>query len=326
MHRGRRPKDMRGTPSGGFWRWQWQRWRQGLPREPASGYRFAVAEPDLAFLGANRRWPTVTWIGHATLLFQLDGLNLLTDPQFSPRASPVPFLGPRRRVPPVPPLQSLPHIDVVLLSHNHYDHLDRASIRSLVQQPGGSPYFFTPHGMGRWFKRQGAGEVVEMDWWSEAPFRDLRLHCVPARHWSARTAFDRNRSLWCGWVVRGSFQILFIGDTGYSEQFREIHRQLGPMDLAAIPIGHYEPRWFMQASHVAPEEAVQIALDLHARRAIGIHWGTFPLTDEPLDEPPRRLRVALETAGLPADIFLVLARGETRRIDTLLSDSPVGSH
>lgn len=314
------------TPSGGFLRWQWQRWRAGLPREPAHGYHFAVAEPDPGFLAANRRWPTVTWIGHSTLLFQLDGLNLLTDPQFSPRASPLPFLGPKRRVPPVPPLASLPRIDAVLLSHNHYDHLDKASVRQLADQPGGAPCFFAPSGMGRWFKRQGIGKVVEMGWWSEAPFHGLRMHCVPVRHWSARTSFDHNQSLWCGWVIRGSFQILFAGDTGYSADFREIHRRLGAMDLAAIPIGHYEPRWFMQAAHVDPEEAVQIALDVHARCAIGIHWGTFPLTDEPLDEPPRRLRVALETAELPPQSFVVLARGETRRIDTLLSDTPAGSH
>lgn len=316
----RRPQDEPlPTPSGGFLRWQWQRWRAGLPKEPPHGYRFAVAEPDLRFLADNRQWPTVTWIGHSTLLFQLNGVNLLTDPQFSPRASPLSFIGPKRRVPPVPPLAALPRIDAVLLSHNHYDHLDKASVHQLAAQIGGPPCFFTPRGMGRWFERQGITGVVELAWWDDATFHGLGIHCVPVRHWSARTSFDKNRSLWCGWVIRGApFQILFAGDTGYSTVFSEIHRRLGAMDLAAIPIGHYEPRWFMQAAHVDPEEAVQIALDVHARRAIGIHWGTFPLTDEPLDEPPRRLRVALETAGLPPESFVVLARGATRRIDTLL--------
>jgi L-ascorbate metabolism protein UlaG (beta-lactamase superfamily) len=314
------PKRRQG-PRGGFLRWQWQRWRAGLPREPANGYHFAIVEPDLRFLAENRQFPTVTWVGHATLLIQLDGLNLLTDPHFSERASPLSFLGPKRRVPPVPPLTALPHIDAVLLSHNHYDHLDRPTVRQLAQQPGGPPCFYTPRGLASWFRRQGIERVVEREWWGDARLEGLTLHCVPARHWSARSSLDRNHSHWCGWVIRSpELQILFAGDTAYSEVFREIQRRLGPMDLAALPIGHYEPRWFMQAAHVDPEEAVQIALDVHARRAIGIHWGTFPLTDEPLDEPPKRLRVALETAGLPAEGFLVLPRGATQRIDALLAE------
>ncbi|MCK9532377.1 MAG: MBL fold metallo-hydrolase [Gammaproteobacteria bacterium] len=304
---------------GGFLRWQWHRWRAGLPREPAGGYRFPVARPDLQLLTENRAVATVTWIGHSTLLWQLDGLNLITDPHFSLRASPLGFVGPRRRVPPVPTLEQLPRVDAVLISHNHYDHLDKTSVRRLAAQAGGPPRFFVPQGLRRWFERRGITDAVELAWWDEDALGGLQIHCVPARHWSARGSFDRDRSLWCGWVIRSqNLQVLFAGDTGYSEAFREIRKRLGPMDVAAIPIGHYEPRWFMQAAHVDPEEAVQIAVDVQARCAIGIHWGTFPLTDEPLDEPPKRLRVALETAGLSPHSFVVLERGATRSVEALM--------
>jgi len=304
--------------AGGFWRWQWERWRQGLPREPAEGYRFPVATPDPARL-ARRDRATLTWIGHSTLLLQLDGLNILTDPQFSERASPLSFLGPRRRVAPVPPLQQLPAIDLVLISHNHYDHLDRRSVRQLAAQPGGPPHFLVPRGVARWFQRQGITAVEEFGWWEETRFRGLRIHCLPVQHWSARTSFDRNETLWCGWRLEGAdLSFLFAGDTGYSAHFRAIRERLGPVDLAALPIGHYEPRWFMGPSHVDPAEAIRIQGDLEARLAVAIHWGTFPLTDEPLDEPPQRLQRELAAAGIAPSRFAVLVRGETREVDELL--------
>jgi L-ascorbate metabolism protein UlaG (beta-lactamase superfamily) len=258
-------------------------------------------------------------VGHSTLLLQLDGINILTDPQFSERASPLTFLGPRRRVPPVPRLDQLPPIHLVLLSHNHYDHLDRRTVRRLAAQPGGPPLFVVPLGVARWFRRQGIPAVEELAWWEQTHFDGLTLHCVPVQHWSARTSFDRNRTLWCGWVVASrELKVFFAGDTGYSDDFKTIHQRLGAMDVAAIPIGHYAPRWFMGQSHVSPEEAVRIAQDVHARVAVGIHWGTFPLTDEPLDEPPRALQDALRVAGIAPERFLVPVRGETQRIDELL--------
>jgi L-ascorbate metabolism protein UlaG (beta-lactamase superfamily) len=305
--------------AGDLLRWQWNRWREGLPREPAGGYRLAVAEADPGFLRRNRSEATVTWIGHSTVLVQWGGLNILTDPQFSERASPFSFLGPRRYLPPVPRLEQLPHIDAVLISHNHYDHLDRRSVLQLHRQAGGPPRFFVPCAIKRWFTRQGIHQVSEMNWWDEEIFGGLQFHCVPVHHWSARTSFDRNRTLWSGWVVRSAErQFFFAGDTGYSPDFREIGRRLGAMDLALIPIGHYEPRWFMGPQHVDPQESIQIAKDVEARVALAIHWGTFPLSDEPLDEPPRRLRAELEAAGIPLERFVVLPRGATERVDRLL--------
>lgn len=299
-------------PKGGFLRWQWQRWREGLPKEPPGGYHFPVVEPDLTLLRTNGRRPAVTWIGHSTLLLQLHGCNILTDPQFSLRASPLSFIGPKRRVPPVPALDQLPAIHVVLISHNHYDHLDRASVLELAGQAGESPLFLVPRGNRHWFRRLGIERVEEWDWWESGVRCGIRFHAVPARHWSARGLSDRNRAGWCGWVLESpECRMMFAGDTGYSEVFTTIRSRLGPMDFAAIPIGHYEPRWFMQPSHVDPAEAVRIFLDLQATRAVAIHWGTFPLTDEPLDEPPRRLAEALSRAGIAPDRFRVLRRGET---------------
>ena len=293
---------------GGFWRWKREQWRAGLPREPAGGWHFPVAAPR-----PTAPQPAVTWIGHATLLAQSGGLNVITDPQFSQRASPFTFAGPARVVPPTPALSELPHIDVVLISHDHYDHLDLASVQALAAQAGGSPRFFVGLGLKEWFERRGITDVVELDWWDRAVFKGAEFHFVPVQHWARRTLWDENQRLWGGWVMRQrGFSFLFAGDTGYSQDFADIGKRLGPFDLAAIPIGHYAPRWFMQIMHVDPDEAVQIHRDVKARRSVGIHWGTFAnLTDEDMDEPPRRLAEARARAGLSEDEFFVLRHGET---------------
>ena len=304
-----------------FLRWQWERWRDGVPKIPEGGWHFELLQPDLASLRTNRTGRSVTWIGHATLLLQTGGLNIVTDPQFSDRAAPVSFLGPQRVVAPAIMPADLPHIDAVLISHNHYDHLDIPSLRSLNAQAGGPPRFFVPLGLKAWFHNTlGVLDAVELDWWQSAQLDTVTgsatLHLVPVQHWSSRTLTDRNLTLWGGWVLeQPDFRFMFCGDTGYSKDFADIQKRFGRFDLAAIPIGAYEPRWFMKMQHINPAEAVQIHRDLHADRSIAIHWGTFVLTDEPLDEPPRALRAALAAAGIPAADFPALKHGETLRLD-----------
>lgn len=300
------------------------RWLMGLtPQEPA-----AVDPAQLPPGGAPRAGGragahtqpvdgklSVTWIGHATFLIRTDGLNLLTDPVFSERASPSQRVGPRRHVAPGMALDSLPHIDAVLISHNHYDHLDRASVRRLARRFPAAR-FFVPQGLGRWMQRNGAHNVSEHDWWEAGRCAALTVHCVPARHFSGRGLRDRNRTLWCGWVVESARgHILFAGDTGYSPVFGEIGQRFEPLRLALLPIGAYRPRSFMAAVHIDPPEAVRIHRELGARHSIGMHWGTFRLTDEPLNEPPAYLRQACREAGVDDTEFGVMAIGETRLLD-----------
>ena len=213
-------------PRGSFLAWRWQKWRNNLPPAPQNGYRFEVLTPDVARLRANHGEATLTWIGHATLLLQVGGVNVLTDPQFSERASPVSWIGPRRKVPPALRLDQLPHIDVVLISHNHYDHLDRASVRALAAQPGGPPRFFVPLGLKAWFAGEGIASVTEQDWWEHTDLLGLRIHQVPAQHFSSRTPWDRDTTLWGGFVVEHpSLRFYFAGDTGYSPIFADIARR-----------------------------------------------------------------------------------------------------
>ena len=302
---------------GGFWRWQWERWTNGVPAVPEGGWQFPLDTPDVAFLRANRSETTVTWIGHATVLLQVAGVNLLVDPVWSDRASPLPFVGPKRWVPPAIALADLPHIDVVLVTHNHYDHLDDATVRALAAQPGGPPRFYVPLGVDAWFAARNLPVQATMDWWDRREDAGLDIHFVPAQHWSARSLIDRNETLWGGFVVEAQgFRFIATGDTGDSQDYRDIAARFGSFDLAAIPIGGYAPRWFMAPQHVDPDEAVAIHRDLNARHSLGVHWGTFVLTDEPLDEPPQRTRAAALAAGLAADEFWVFRHGETRRLGT----------
>ncbi len=214
----------------GFWRWKWDQLRDGLPQDPEDGYRFETAQPQLA---AN---PSVTWVGHATVLLRVGGLNVLTDPHFSERASPISFAGPKRVVPAVPALAELPHIDAVVISHNHYDHLDQETVGKLAEQRSGSPRFFVPLGLKDWFARRGIQDVVELDWWDNLSYKGLELHFVPVQHWSKRTLTDENQTLWGGWVIRHpELSFFFAGDAGYSKDFADIGAKFGGFDLAAIP-------------------------------------------------------------------------------------------
>lgn len=232
----------------------------------------------------------VTWIGHSTFLLQIDGLNILTDPIFSDRASPVSFAGPKRTTPPAMTVKQLPHIDVVLISHNHYDHLDKPSVEALqAKQPSSPPQYFVPLGQKAWFEKLDIANVTELDWWANATVGNTTVHAVPVQHWSSRSPFDRNKTLWAGFVIDStSLRTLFVGDSGYSKDFKVIAQRLGMVDLALVPIGAYDPRWFMKSAHMNPEEALQVVQDVGAKRAIGMHWGTFSLTDEPMAEPGER--------------------------------------
>jgi glyoxylase-like metal-dependent hydrolase (beta-lactamase superfamily II) len=216
---------------GGFWKWQWERWTGSTPQAPPGGWTIPRQTPDVAFLASNHGGPTITWIGHATMLVQVAGRNVLTDPQFTERASPVSFAGPRREVPPAIAVAELPHIDAVLISHNHYDHLDLASLEQLARQPGGAPVFYVPLGLKAWFRRHALPVPVELDWWDQRQDGPLTVHAVPVQHWSARTPWDRNQTLWAGYVVQApDLCFAFLGDTGYSPDFRDIAARFPHID------------------------------------------------------------------------------------------------
>jgi N-acyl-phosphatidylethanolamine-hydrolysing phospholipase D len=285
----------------------------------------ALTANDPAALAANRARPTLTWIGHSTFLIQLEGLNLITDPIFTERASPVYFAGPKRITPVGLALEDLPPLDVVLISHNHHDHLNEHSVRAiLARQPQNPPLFVVPAGLGKWFRRRGFPRVAELDWWdsvdsaSFASLAGLKIHAVPVQHWSQRTAFFINQSRWLGFIVEGrGGKLFFPGDTGYSRDFVDIHDRFGPMAVALLPIGAYEPEWFMRPMHTNPEEAARIHKDLEAKLSVAMHWGTFALTDEPFDEPPVRFRKAMLDQGAKENEFWIMGHGETRGLENV---------
>jgi N-acyl-phosphatidylethanolamine-hydrolysing phospholipase D len=297
--------------------WFYEQKRAGLPKPPSAVYAsydaFPVLQPDLRYLAHNRSDNTVTWIGHATSLVQSGGMNVMVDPVFSERASPVQFAGPKRKVRIPATLAELPRIDVVVISHNHFDHLDTDSIQQLNRQEGGPPQFLVPLGVQAWMKAQGVTTVQALDWWDMVKLGTLEFHFVPAQHWSKRTPFDRNATLWGGWVVRSpSWSFYFTGDTGYSKDFAEIGKKFGGFDVSAIAVGAYAPRWFMKEQHIDPEDAVQIHKDVRSKYSYGVHWGTFELTDEPLDQPIVDLVKALTTQQVPSAAFELLKHGQTK--------------
>lgn len=254
--------------------------------------------------------PSITWVGHSTFLVRMEGVTFLTDPIFSSRASPVSFAGPRRLQPPGIPLEELPQVDFVIVSHDHYDHADLPTWKALAQR---GVLFLVPLNMGDLVHSVG-GRFVALDWWQSFELGSVRIHCVPAQHFSGRGVTDNHRRLWAGWVVEGRQRKFFhAGDTGYFPGFKEIGDRLGPIELAAVPIGAYDPPSIMRFVHMNPEEAVQAARDVRARRVVAMHWGTFDLTDEPILEPPQRFRSAAQRLGYDEEDAWVLAVGETRR-------------
>lgn len=256
----------------------------------------------------------ITWIGHATILIQYKGINILTDPMFSDRASPLSFLGPKRYNPPSLKLKDLPPIHYIVISHSHYDHLDKKT----VQQIGSKTKWLVPLGLQQWFVRIGVKKeaVIEFDWWDKNKFKNVTITATPAQHWSARSLWDRNKTLWASWMLQiGDKTIWYSGDTGYNTyQFKDIGREFKTIDLAIISIGAYEPRWFMEEMHINPEEAVQIHQDIKSKHSIAVQWGTFQLTSEPIDDPPLKLKEALVRKGIPSKEFELLKIGEIREI------------
>ncbi len=293
--------------------------RRRNPRRPdPDSSVFTRAAPSYVVPRAAPDLLTITWIGHTSFLIQIGGLNVLTDPVWSERASPVQFAGPRRWVPPAVEFDALPPIDAVILSHDHYDHLDSSTVSRLAERYPATRWY-APLGVGAFLRRHGARDVIQSDWWDESAFGELRLTCLPAQHFSGRTLGKRNTTLWCGWALRTGHQSLFFaGDTALHPDFGSIATRCGPFDVAILPIGAYEPRWFMGSVHMNPEDCIQAVDQLEGGQRgnrlvmIAAHWGTFKLTDEPMDEPPARMRERWGAAGRVGKDLWIMRHGETR--------------
>lgn len=253
----------------------------------------------------------VTFVNHATVLLQIGPYNLLTDPVWSERVSPFKHLGPKRVRAPGLVLSELPPIDVVLLSHNHYDHMDLATLKWLQRRD--QPMVVTGLGNAAILQANGISPVRELDWWQTVAYKELKIHFTPAQHFSGRGLRDRDRTLWGGlWVETVAGSTFFAGDTGYGPHFRQIHERLGAPRLALLPIGAYEPRWFMGPVHMNPADAVLAHRDVQAERSLAIHFNTFQLTDEAITQPVQDLHTALRAQGVADAAFVVLQEGEGR--------------
>jgi L-ascorbate metabolism protein UlaG (beta-lactamase superfamily) len=283
---------------------EWMRTRQRTPwpsRAPIVPH-----DPPPARVEPGR--VAVTFIGHSTFLLRTATTVILTDPVFTSHAGPFGRLGPARVRPAAIAARDLPPVDIVLASHNHYDHLQPYSLRLFKE----TATFVTPLGVGTQLGLPPRRTIHELDWWQSARVGGAEITCVPAQHFSARTPWDRNRTLWCGFVVRvDGVTVYFAADTGYTPQFKEIGQRCPSIDVALLPIGAYEPRWFMAPVHMNPDEAVRTHLDVRARVSIGMHFGTFQLTDEGIDEPLRALERARESEGVTSTEFRVLDFGES---------------
>jgi L-ascorbate metabolism protein UlaG (beta-lactamase superfamily) len=309
---------------------RWVRVHRTTPSATNTRPDFPRAVPRPADPRADADELRLTWVGHSTFLIQIGGMNVLTDPIWSERASPLRFVGPRRHVPALPALSDLPPIDVIVVSHNHYDHLDRETVRR-VAAAYPQARWLVPLRVGRILAKFGARNVEELDWWEVDRPQGLQVTCTPAQHWSGRGAFDRGRTLWCGWTIRaGERAVWFAGDTALFPEITAIGQRLGPFDAMLLPIGGIEPRWYMRRLHMDPNEAVQafqIILATQSRRStmVAMHWGTFRIADEALSVPPSLLRDAWKAARMPDDQLWIPTHGESRTIDATLSTDP-GAH
>jgi L-ascorbate metabolism protein UlaG (beta-lactamase superfamily) len=312
------PLEVPEPAAGGVLRWQWERmWSRQAPNPDPSA--LPRATPDVARPRAAAGEIRITWIGHASFLLQIGGLNVLTDPHFSERASPLSWMGPKRFTPPGLTIGELPPIDAVLLSHDHYDHLDEPSVRELHAAYGHALRWIAPLGHARWLAARGiTRNVADVDWWDTLEIagadESLSITFAPAQHWTRRTMREYNDRLWGSFALRTASGrgVYFGGDSGYFRGYTEIGERLGPFDAVMMPIGAYEPRWFMARAHMNPEEAVRAYQELGGRGAfVAMHWGTFRLTDEDPLEPPVRTRQAWSGAGLPPGDLHILPHGGT---------------
>lgn len=290
---------------------QFDRWREERLRKLRNkGYRDCVPNvpPDLRFLHHNRSEPSVTWIGHSTFLIQLAGLNIVTDPVWARRMA---FQ--KRLAPPGVPLSDMPSVDLVLISHSHYDHLHVGSLRKLR----GPKRMIVPAGLRRKLMTRGFMQAQEFHWWEETRIHGLKITFVPAQHWTRRNPWDMNTSHWGGWVLEIDHgpTIYFAGDSGYFRGFAEIGRRFD-IDIALLPIGAYDPEWFMASQHVSPEEALQAFVDLQAAYFVPMHYGAFKLSDDTPFEALDRLETARNRMGIPGDKLLLMQHGETLRFES----------
>jgi N-acyl-phosphatidylethanolamine-hydrolysing phospholipase D len=306
---------------------KWTRERRAQSRAPTPMRgSLPTSTPAVSYPRAADADFSATWIGHSTVLLQLGGINVITDPVFSQRASPSQWLGPRRVMDAALSIDALPPLDVILVSHNHYDHLDKPAVKRIARAHPRA-IWVVPLRLGAYIRPWGAQQILELGWWQQSSIDGLRVTATPARHFSARGLRDRNKSLWGGFALEaGDRRAYFAGDTAYHPEFGEIGARCGPFDFVMIPIGAYDPRWFMKVVHVDPEEAVQIYQDVIAPHPgkplplmLGIHWGTFRLTDEPMEEPPQRTAARWRTLGLDENRLWIARFGETRSIDERLS-------
>lgn len=279
-------------------------------------------EPNITKINLSDQWETINllnddnyviWVGHSTFLIKKSGVTILTDPIFSERASPLKNFGPKRLIPPALQIKDIPKIDFVTISHNHYDHLDTRSLKE-ISALHSDAIFLVPSGDLKLLKKNKIDNVYEFDWWESFKVKNFEFTFTPVQHWSKRALFDRNKSLWGGWYIKhDDYSMYHAGDTGYSDDFVETRLRLGAPKYAFIPIGAYDPEWFMSDSHVNPEEAVKIMLDLKAEKGFGMHWATFTLTDEDTIEPKIRLKNA--TSNLNNLDFISLVPGDVINLD-----------
>ena len=281
--------------------------------EPRTPWPARVDDPPHIPPGLDGATAVVSFIGHSTFLIQTAAGNVLTDPMYSQRAGPLNVMGPRRVRQPAVRFDDLPPISTVLLSHNHYDHCDLPTLRMIATRF--DPLVVTPLGNGALVRSAGIRRVEELDWWQDATSSAIPIILTPAQHFSARGLLDRNRALWGGFMLApNDVRIFFAGDTAYARLFHDVRQRLGPINLALLPIGAYEPRWFMQAVHMNPAEAVQAHLDLGAPPTVGMHYGTFQMTTEGIDEPLRALEAACRERNIAPAAFRTLAFGESLRL------------
>ncbi len=300
-----------GKPAQGFGGvFKWMVKRQRGPWKALEARPFGKKPEPLVASGVH-----ITFVNHSTFLIQANGVNILTDPVWSERTSPFQWAGPKRMRPPGIRMEDLPRIDLILLSHNHYDHLDLNTLKRLHKRDG--PKIITPLGVKSFLDKRNITGATDLDWWQRTVLHDgLEIEAVPAQHFSGRGTFDRDATLWCGYVIRSAgSNIYFVGDTGYHESmFKEIGERCSPIEVALIPIGAFKPEWFMSPIHCSPTEAVRIHQEIKTRRSIATHFGTFPLADDGLEEPVTELRKSLDAEGLSHDHFLALEEGELLKI------------